>query len=333
MESQKSITIGDIAKELGVSKTTVSRAISGKGRIGDETRAKVINYIKENDYKPNLIAKSLAKSKTYNIGVVLPTDSVMGVPFFQTCLMGICEAVASFDYDVVVTTASDTDITLLKRIIENKKVDGIVVARSLVNDLQVKYLLEKKVPFVMVGSSDEKGVYQIDTDHMEGCSKLTSYLLMTGGSSIAYFSMNQKHIVERNRYLGFCQAFEDRKMKLNETNVYLNLSTKTLAKSAVETVINKGVDCIVCSDDVMCNWVLSILQELQYNVPQDVKVAAFYNSMFLENHNPPITTIDIDVKELGFVAGKQIVRLLNGEEIEAKTLLNYNILMKQSTKS
>ena len=70
-EEKKDITIADVAEALGVSKTTVSRAISGKGRIGKETRKRVLEYIEEHDYKPNAIAKGLAQSKTYNICVVI----------------------------------------------------------------------------------------------------------------------------------------------------------------------------------------------------------------------------------------------------------------------
>ena len=87
---EKDITIADVAEALGVSKTTVSRAISGKGRIGKETRKRVLEYIEEHDYKPNAIAKGLAQSKTYNICVVMPRDyEVVDWNFFQRCLFGI----------------------------------------------------------------------------------------------------------------------------------------------------------------------------------------------------------------------------------------------------
>ena len=138
------ITIGDIAKDLGLSKTTISRAISGKGRIGAETKQRVQKYILEHNYSPNLVAKGLAQSKTFNIGIILPSDAnLTEIPFFQSCLMGICEGAASMDYDVLVTTVTDDDISLLKRIIDNQKVDGVVLTRSLVRDLPAEYLKEK----------------------------------------------------------------------------------------------------------------------------------------------------------------------------------------------
>lgn len=82
MSGEKNITISDVAEALGVSKTTVSRAISGKGRIGEATRQKVLQYIDEHDYKPNVIAQSLAQSKTFNICVVMPGDyALVDLPF------------------------------------------------------------------------------------------------------------------------------------------------------------------------------------------------------------------------------------------------------------
>ena len=101
----KNITIADIANALGVSKTTVSRAISGKGRIGNETKERVLAYIVEHNYKPNVIAQGLAKSRTYNIGVVMPGDyCLVDLPFFQNCLTGLHEIAASMGYDILLTS-------------------------------------------------------------------------------------------------------------------------------------------------------------------------------------------------------------------------------------
>ena len=85
-EDNRNLTIADVAEALGVSKTTVSRAISGKGRIGVATRDRVLKYIEEHDYKPNVIAKGLAQSKTYNLCVVMPADyAVVDLSFRNVC--------------------------------------------------------------------------------------------------------------------------------------------------------------------------------------------------------------------------------------------------------
>ncbi len=102
MKKGNVITISDVAEALGVSKTTVSRAISGKGRIGEATRQKVLAYIEEHDYKPNVIARGLAQSKTFNLCVVMPEDyALVDLPFFQEVITGIQEIAGMNEYDIL----------------------------------------------------------------------------------------------------------------------------------------------------------------------------------------------------------------------------------------
>ena len=142
---EKNITIADVAEALGVSKTTVSRAISGKGRIGRETRERVLAYIEEHDYKPNVIAKGLAQSKTYNICVVMPGEyDVVDLTFFQECLFGIQEIAGSMEYDILLSICRKNDISSLERIIANHKVDGVILMRTFVEDEQIDFSADKK---------------------------------------------------------------------------------------------------------------------------------------------------------------------------------------------
>ena len=178
---EKNITIADVAEALGVSKTTVSRAISGKGRIGRETRERVLAYIEEHDYKPNVIAKGLAQSKTYNICVVMPGEyDVVDLTFFQECLFGIQEIAGSMEYDILLSICRKNDISSIELIIENHKVDGVILMRTFVEDEQIDFLQTKNVPFVTIGSTSAnyKGVIQIDHNHKSACKELTSIILM-----------------------------------------------------------------------------------------------------------------------------------------------------------
>ena len=118
------MTIADVAEALQVSKTTVSRAISGKGRIGDATRQRVLAYIEANDYKPNVIAKGLAQKKTYNIALVIPGDcNLVDMPFFQNSMQGICEEASANDYDVMLVPVTGSHSDNLARMIANNKVE------------------------------------------------------------------------------------------------------------------------------------------------------------------------------------------------------------------
>lgn len=256
-ENEKNLTISDIARELGVSKTTVSRAISGKGRIGEATRKRVREYIEVHNYRPNVIAKSLAQSKTFNIGVVLPSDTKQTeIPFFQSCLMGICDVAAGFEYDVVVITATENDIKLIERLIRNHKVDGIVLTRPTVNDMAIAYLKQTGIPFVIIGSVEDESIIQIDNHHIGGCCELTSVLLKLGYENIAFLSGSKYHIVNNNRYKGFKQAFDEQEKDIDERLVFLDLISYVQIDRAVELIMQQKPECIVCSDDVICSRLL-----------------------------------------------------------------------------
>lgn len=335
--NSKTITINDIAKELGLSTATISRAISGKGRISKETRSMVLQYIEERDYRPNLIAKSLAQSKTYNICVVLPSDSnLIEIPFFQSCLIGICEVVADMDYDVVVTTTTENDISLLNRIIRNNKVDGVILTRALVDDLPLELLKKSNIPFVVIGSvvigsKEDDSIYQVDNDHETACSELTSYLLSSDNKTIALVGGNQNHIVNQKRYQGFLNVYKEQNIQYDSDLIFMNLVNHTQIDSVVDKILEREVDCIICTDDQICSRVLKKLDEKNIQIPNDIRIASFYNSAFLENHNPMISAINIDVKELGNIAGNKLISLINGENVEQKTFVDYEIILRKST--
>ena len=198
------ITIADVAETLGVSKTTVSRAISGKGRISEATRQRVLNYIDEHDYKPNVIARGLAQSKTFNLCVVMPSNyALVDLPFFQEVIAGIQEIAAMNEYDILLCICEENDVSSLERILRNGKVDGVVLLRTFLHDAQIKLLCQKKIPFVTTGSTTYKKVKQVDNDHESACRELTSILLMRGMKRIALLGGSESYVVTQNRYKGY----------------------------------------------------------------------------------------------------------------------------------
>ncbi len=327
------ITISDVAEALGVSKTTVSRAISGKGRIGETTRKRVLEYISEHNYTPNVIAKSLAKSRTYNISWVLPDDySLSDLPFFQNCLMGVSEVAASMEYDILVSMVRGNDVSQLRRAVTNHKIDGAILSRTVENDVAAEYLLSAGVPFVAIGSTDIKGVIQVDNDHKTACEELTSLLLLKGNKRLGLIGGNHTHMVTKYRLRGFTSAYEDSGEILNNEYIYLDTDTRVRVEKAVDELLEKGVDCIVSMDDSICTFVLNKLKKDNINVPHDVKVASFYNSLVLDNNVPSVTALNFDAVALGREACHTMLELIEGQSVEKRKLLGYDIFMKESTK-
>lgn len=330
--SEKNITISDVAEALGVSKTTVSRAISGKGRIGEATRKRVLEYIDKYDYKPNVIAKSLAQSKTFNICVVMPGDyALVDLPFFQEAIMGIQEIAGMMEYDILLCIGSGSDMTSLTRIIQNRKVDGAILLRTMVEDPQVAFLQEKGIPFVTAGSSEYKNVKQIDHDHKSACRELTSILLMRGMKKIAILGGSSDIVVNQTRRSGVKEAYEQFGMDINSDLMFMNLESRAFVEKAVDDAINIGTDCILCMDDGICAQAMRRLRQKHVKVPNEVKVASFYNSSILENNVPTITSLSFDAKELGIKACKNLLHQIEGEETAERTLLPYEVVLKEST--
>lgn len=334
MENEKkNITISDVADALGVSKTTVSRAISGKGRIGDETRQRVLAYIEEHDYKPNVIAKGLAQSKTFNICVVMPSSyALVDLPFFQEAIMGIQEIAGMMEYDILLCICQENDISGLERIIKNRKVDGVILLRTFVKDAQIEFLSNKQIPFVTVGSTTYKNVVQVDNDHKSACRELTSILLMRGMEKIALLGGSENFVVNQNRFRGFRESYEAIGKEYDSDLVFMNLEGKAFIDRAVDTILSKDVECIICMDDAICSQVLRKLRQEGKQVPTDIKIASFYNSSLLENSLPSITSLDFDTKELGAEACKNLLAQIESQEVAERTLLSYEVIMKESTK-
>lgn len=328
----KNLTIGDIAQTLGVSKTTVSRAISGKGRIGQQTRQKVLDYIEEHHYRPNVIAQGLAQNKTYNLGVVMPGDTnVAELPFFQSCMIGICRAASAAGYDVLISMVAEGDIIQLERAVTNRKIDGVILTRTLVDDAPMRYLKENGVPFVAIGSTTDNEVVQIDNDHRSACRELTSGLLEQGVKRIALIGGNESYVVTGNRLQGFEDAFRERKDWDGTKRIIMNTSDGIGVDRIVEDLLREQTECIVSMDDFLCGCVLNALQQRQVDIPGQIQVASFYDSTMLANRQPSVTSIRFDVEELGRKACELLLRMLDGENVEKCTLLGYEIRMREST--
>jgi DNA-binding LacI/PurR family transcriptional regulator len=245
---------------------------------------------------------------------------------------GVQEIAGINEYDILLCICHDDDVASLERILRNRKVDGVVLLRTFLKDRQIEFLMEKGIPFVTTGSTDYKGVKQVDNDHLSACRELTSILLMRRQKRIALIGGQESYVVTRNRYRGFVQAYKDLGMDLDESLIFMNQENKAHIDRAVEEALEKGVDCILCMDDAICGQVLRRLRQEHKKVPEDVRVASFYNSSVLENNIPSITSLSFDARALGAAACSNLLAQIAGEAYEEKMLLSYEIVMGESTK-
>jgi DNA-binding LacI/PurR family transcriptional regulator len=320
----------EIAAILGISKSTVSRALSGKGRIGEETRKQILTFAQEQGMLKNEDAAQ--RVKTRNIGVVFPADVYSsGSPYFHDCLLGICEAASMMDYHVLITTGVANDISGIRTLVENEKVDGIILTRSLDDDKAVKYLTDIHFPTGMTGICEYEEVIQVDTDNEAATENLTSLLIGQGFGKFALVVEDLTYHVNRSRYNGFCKALLKNGISEKNQAFYIGTLKKEILDDMINDMISKKVECIVCGDDVVCTWIMSKLQADGYRIPKDIAVASLYNSSNLNCFSPAVTAVNVPASQVGNMAGKQLINYLLGKEYAQKTKMDYEILLRKSS--
>ena len=310
---KRDLQLDDIAGALRLSKSTVSRAISGKGRVGSDTRRRVLDYIERYGYRPNMIAKSLAQSRTYNIGVVLPADCFSSeIPFFQNALIGVIGAAEAEDYDAIVVPASETNLSSLRRIVQNGKVDGLILTRAVEKDPGVAFLKNSGLPFVLIGSCEDASVVQVDTDQAAACRALTQKLVEAGVRHPAFLCGNPAHLVNRTRLCGFLLGIADGGVKKSDCRILPGLYRRDEIYTEIDALLGGDTDAVVCGDDYIASRVMARFAELGVPVPGRMRVASFFNSVLLETYRPAIPAVDIDAHSLGRAAAERLLLTLTG---------------------
>lgn len=333
VQEKKVYTIDDIARELGVSTTTVSRAISGKGRIGAATRERVLRFIEEHDYRPNVMARGLAQRKTYNLALLLPLDyAATEFPFFKDCMNGICEVASQNDYDIIISMVDGRDLSRVRRLVSNRKVDGMILSRTVESSAEQKYLKENEIPFVVIGPSGDPGVVSVDNQNREAGKELTSLMLMKGLKKIALFGGNKAYYVTGSRYQGFLDAHQQMGISADESLVLMDVDNQAAADKAVTKALQAGADGILCMDDVICNMTIGSLKHRQVRYPEEIKLASLYDSRNLEYGTPPVTSVRFDTVRLGRNACVKLLNLLGETVEEDEAPLTYEVILRESTK-
>ena len=324
--------IDDIARELGVSKTTVSRAISGKGRISEETRKRVQSYIQEQHFAPNAMARSLAHKKTYNLAVVFPTDyEFFDLPYFSKCMHGISDVAGTKGYDILMCMIEGSDLTDLKRIVENSKADGYILTRTLFQDPVADYLKVSGQSFVVMGSSPDQELVQVDNDHFGACRELTSILLGKGLKHLALLGREGGQVVDATRRKGFEAALREAGIRPEPSLMVLDDGIERKIPQVLDNLLAKGADAIVCMNEKLASAVLLECRVKNIPVPGRIRLASFYNSSFLANSTPAVTAIDIDDRLLGAAAARTLLAMIEGEVPGNQLLRNYQVILREST--
>ena len=334
MEKNKIYTLQDVANELGLDKSTVSRAISGKGRVGADTKRRVREFIASHDYRPSASAKGLATNKTNNLALVMPEDYLSKhMLFFKECLVGSVLAAKEYGYYIVNSVAESNDnYSHIRNMVNDRKVDGMILLRS-VRDNKVEHILvEKKIPYVVFGRSEEPDAIWVDNDNKNASEEMTELLLMKGIYPLALIGGDSSHYVTTQRYEGFMEAHRKRNLKPVENLIFMDVTEQIRLETAAKEALQRGAECIICMDEVQAYTVSLFFRQQGVVVPGDIKLATCYDSPLNLGSTPAITAIHFDSVGLAKLACRLLLKKL-GEQVTGETgSAKYQIILRESTR-
>lgn len=337
MSPKQNLTIDDIARDLGVSKTTVSRAISGKGRISEATRAKVLEYIRICNYRPSAAAKGLAESRTYNLALVLPRSFIkLDQPFARLGMSAVCEEAFLHDYNVLICLSTDDNPDFLTRTLDNRKVDGVILSRTVEHDPLVEMMRKRGIPFSTMGSlpQDTRGLATIEVDHDQvgGCYEFTKAILSGYTGKIALLGNDMDYVVNQSRMSGFQKAVQELGIPKERIQVQTRLHNEAACQKAADELLENDIGFFIAMDNEICTYTLEHLKSRGISIPKQVRVASMYDSDTLRTASPSVTALSFDAAALGQVACRELLRYLRSESYDSSPRLGYHIELRESTK-
>lgn len=330
----KKLTIEQIATALGVSKTTVSRALSGKGRVGEETRTRVFAYVKDAGCDPSTLTRCSVRCTSHNLSLVIPSHFVqLDLPFLRKCMGGICRMATQRGYDILLCFADPSDMTQLQRQLEAKKVDGVILARTLISDPCLALVRTYGIPYAAMGRiEDEPEALQVDNDHVGAAWELTRLLVQKGLRRIAYLGGSDNYTVNIDRFRGYFQALEESGITPEPELICTGIEDDEQRLDALEAALERSPECILCSDDAVAVIVLKELQRRGLRVPEDIRLASLYDSEILLNSNPTITAVQFDAAALGAAVGRLLLDHMAGRVTANRQMQGYQVILRESTK-
>lgn len=327
-----SMKIAEIADALGVSKTTVSRALSGKGRVSEETRAKVFSYagLTSTD---TTAPRTVPQGPTHNLSLVIPKHFVrLDLPFLRKCMGGICTMAAQRGYDLLLCYVSETDTVQLEHQLDRHKVDGVILSRTISNDPSVDLLKQYGVPFVAIGRIDDPDIPQADNDQTGAACEMTRLLLQLGTRRIAYLGGSGTYTVNADRLRGFLRGLAEFGITADQSLIRTGLESDEQRTDALEAVLERHPDCLLCCDDRLAFDVVRELRARHIHIPQDLRVASLYDSELLVGVTPSISAVQFDAERIGSTACRMLLDTLAGKDVAKRQLQGYQVILRESTK-
>ncbi|WP_409305999.1 LacI family DNA-binding transcriptional regulator [Peribacillus sp. SCS-155] len=322
------ITISDIAKIAGVAKSTVSRFLNG-GSVGDATKKKIERAIEETGYTPNPFAQSLKAKKTNIIGTIIPRlDSYAA----SHTVIGIDQQLKENNYQMLISNTSQNIEREIESIysFSNQKAAGIILLATEITPAHEEAFEAVQIPVILIGQ-EHAHMHSVIHDDFHASLSMGQYVIEKGHRKIAYLGVTEKDIavgVKRKR--GFQKALED--CPDCEARYFESEFNIPAAQQAAERIFscNFNPSIIVCATDNIALGVLKAAYQKGIRVPAELSVTGFGGYDITEVIHPGLTTAKFFYHEAGATAAKNMLKLIDQEEVEITSISKYQIIERES---
>ena len=329
------LTIRQIAKLAGVSRSSVSRVLNNHPNVSPETREQVQTVITQTGYQPDPFARSLSSRRSHIIGLVIPLAirSLFDDPFFPRLIQGISQGCNTHDYtlSLFLFHSQDEEEKLFDGMSRNQLLDGVIVTATRTGDTLIPRLLESQVPLVVQGRHEDPRVSYVDADNVTGAATAVTHLLRLGYQRISTVTGPLDSTAAQDRKQGYLDAHRDRGQPVDEALIVSGDFTQTGGYEAMQRLLPRQPDAVFVASDTMAMGALQAIRGAGLTVPDDIALVSFDDLPQSTMVDPRLTTVRQPIQRLGALAVKTLIDILqNGLDLPRRLILPTERVIRDS---
>lgn len=290
------VTQFDIARLAQVSQATVSRVLAGDEHVDTDIRERVMEVVRQQNYRPDVRARSLRLRRTGLIGLVIkrPHGGLVDDPFFAALISGILDELAGKPYHLCLEVASDevSQSGVYDEMLRTRRVDGLILVESEAVDERIARLQRDRFPFVVIGNPRNESIASVDNDNVRAGEIATRHLVSAGYRRIGFLGGPKGVTVSDDRLEGYCRVAESAGFPARYWHSRFGFeSAREITKEIMAS--NDWPDALVVLDDYMASGVLIASREWNLRVPEDLGLVGFNNSSLCEIAGGGLTSVSL----------------------------------------
>jgi LacI family transcriptional regulator len=324
-----------VAEVVGLTESTVSRALNGYPDIALKTRERVSKTARELGYVPDQTARRLARGQAETIGFVLPAQSGhFSDPFLAQLLDGLSDVLGTRNWDLMLASArsSQEEVAAIKRMTRSGRVAGIVVNRTFIDDPRIEYLSQHNIPFVLHGRSrDCSGYAWLDVDSRRAFREAVDHLALLGHHRIAFIGSDASYHFGLERLQGYREGLADHGLSFSAEQ--LTDMTSDAGKQAMSALLPSAPTAVLCITDQVAIGALEAIRDAGLRPGQDISVIGYDGIPFAAYTDPPLTTLAQPLERAGTRLGEMLLAVIDGDDpAHHQELWTANLIQRATAK-